>query len=86
MTCRDVHPGDKVHIESFASLDGVPRDVTVKFMAEHYWMPDEKNKLSYNVIKYVIKPLHGCQICTRLCDFTDDPRLCPYYNTYKLLK
>ena len=54
MTCRDLHPGDRVYIQSFTSLEGMPSEVTVKFMAENYWMPYSKNKLSYSVIKWII--------------------------------
>lgn len=54
MTCRDVHPGDRVYIQSWLAFNGVPREVTIKFMAENYWMPDSKNKLSYSVIKGII--------------------------------
>ena len=56
ITCRDVHPGDRVFVESWASLDGLPRECTVRLMAKGYWIPEEKPlmKLSYDIIKKIL--------------------------------
>ena len=56
MTYKDVHPGDKVKIESWASLDGCPREVIIKLMAKGYFIPEryENFKLTYDCIKEVL--------------------------------
>ena len=57
MTYKDVHPGYKVKIESWASLDGCPREVEIKLMGKNYFIPEgyENFKLSYDCIKEIIR-------------------------------
>ena len=52
----NVRPGDRVRVETWATLDGLPRELTVSLMGPHYWIPkeNEKHKLSYEVIKEVL--------------------------------
>jgi hypothetical protein len=52
-TYKDIHPKDKVLIESFSNVSRKIEDV--KLVAESYIVTTEGNKYSYNVIKKIIK-------------------------------
>jgi hypothetical protein len=53
MTYKDIHPKDKVLIESFSNVSRKIEEV--KIVAENYFMTTEGNKYNYNVIKKIIK-------------------------------
>ena len=52
-TYKDIHPKDKVLIESFSNISRKIEEV--KLVAENYIVTTEGNKYSYNVIKKIIK-------------------------------
>lgn len=53
VTYKDIHPKDKVLIESFSNVCQTIEEV--KIVAENYFMTTEGNKYIYNVIKKIIK-------------------------------
>ena len=53
VTYKDIHPKDKVLIESFSNVCRTIEEV--KIIAENYFTTTEGNKYSYNVIKKIIK-------------------------------
>lgn len=53
VTYKDIHPKDKVLIESFSNISRKIEEV--KLVAENYIVTTEGNKYSHNVIKKIIK-------------------------------
>lgn len=53
ITYKDIHPKDKVLIESFSNVCRTIEEV--KIVAENYFMTTEGNKYNYIVIKKIIK-------------------------------
>ena len=53
MTYKDIHPKDKVLVESFSNV--CRKIEEVKIVAENYFTTTEGNKYSYNVIKKIIE-------------------------------
>lgn len=53
ITYKDIHPKDKVLIESFSNVGRKIEEV--KIVAENYFMTTEGNKYNYIVIKKIIK-------------------------------
>ena len=53
ITYKDIHPKDKVLIESFSNVCCTIEEV--KIVAENYFTTTEGNKYNYNVIKKIIK-------------------------------
>lgn len=52
MIYKDIHPKDKVLIESFSNVSRKIEEV--KIVAENYFVTTEGNKYNYNVIKKII--------------------------------
>lgn len=52
-TYKDIHPKDRVLIESFSNV--CRKIEEVKIVAENYFTTIEGNKYNYNVIKKIIK-------------------------------
>lgn len=53
VTYKDIHPKDKVLIESFSNVCRTIEEV--KIVAENYFVTTEGNKYNYIVIKKIIK-------------------------------
>ena len=53
ITYKDIHPKDKVLIESFSNV--CRKIEEVKIVAENYIVTTEGNKYNYNVIKKIVK-------------------------------
>lgn len=53
MTYKDIHPKDKVLIESFSNVSRKIEEV--KIVAENYFTTTEGNKYNYNVIKKIVE-------------------------------
>ena len=53
VTYKDIHPKDRVLIESFSNVCRMIEEV--KIVAENYIVTTKRNKYSYNVIKKIIK-------------------------------
>ena len=51
VTYKDIHPKDKVLIESFSNVCRTIEEV--KIVAENYFTTTEGNKYNYNVIKKI---------------------------------
>lgn len=54
-TCRDIHPGDYVLIESWANI--TTKKSKVKIVAENYFIDEHDDKYSYIVIKEIYDQL-----------------------------
>lgn len=53
LTCRDVHPRDKVLVETFSNA--CRRTEEIKIVAENYVITAEGNKYGYCALKEIIE-------------------------------